>query len=79
MLRPGITRERLAGLCVLGAVLFSPAFISLFDRGADVTLFGVPVLLIYIFGIWAGLIALAAVLVIRRQMDLKDDHDTRED
>ncbi len=79
MLRPGITRERLVGLCVLGILLFSPDLIAIFDRGPDATFFGVPVLLVYLFGVWAALIAIAAVLVIRRQMDAPEPVDLEED
>ncbi|MDV7339515.1 hypothetical protein RYZ26_07925 [Terasakiella sp. A23] len=79
MLRPGITRERLAGLCLLGILLFSPGLIAIFDRGADATLLGVPVLLLYLFGVWVALIFIAAVLVVRRQMDAPEPVDLEED
>jgi len=79
MQRPGITRERLVGLCMLGALLFSPAVVSLFDRGANTLFFGVPVLLVYLFGVWIGLIVIAAVLIIRRHFEMPDPIDLDEE
>jgi len=79
MLRPGITRERLAGLCALGVLLFSPSLIGIFDRGGDVTFFGVPVLLVYIFGVWAALVLVAAILIIRRQRSFQDPIELEDD
>ena len=53
-------RDRLIGLFVAGAVLLNPPVLDLFGSG---TLFGWPVLYLYVFGAWALLIAgLAAVL-----------------
>ncbi|GGF65138.1 hypothetical protein GCM10011332_19050 [Terasakiella brassicae] len=79
MQRPGITRERLVGLCMLGALLFSPALISLFDRGGNTTFFGVPVLLVYLFGVWGGLILVAAILIIRRYYEMSNPIDLGEE
>jgi len=79
MQRPGITRERLVGLCLLGILLFSPALISIFDRGGSVTSFGVPLLIQYLFGVWAFLIIGVGVIVYRRRLDrlppLEDEED----
>lgn len=66
MQRPGITRERLVALCFLGVLLFSPSMISLFDQGADATFFGIPVLVLYLFGSWAALILMAYVMIRHR-------------
>ncbi|WP_276204530.1 hypothetical protein [Candidatus Terasakiella magnetica] len=41
--------------------------------------FGIPVLLVYLFGAWFGLIVLAALMVIRRQMDAPDPIDLDEE
>ncbi|WP_135079711.1 hypothetical protein [Terasakiella sp. SH-1] len=54
---------------MLGLLLFSPSIVSIFDRGGEAVWFGVPVLLIYLFGAWAVLIGIAAILVIRRQKE----------
>jgi len=64
---------------MLGILLFSPSLISIFDLGGGVTFFGVPVLLVYLFGVWAMLITIAAVLVIRRQMEAPEPIELEED
>ena len=45
---------------LLGLVLLTPPVIGLF--ATEGTLFGAPVILIYLFAVWFGLILLAAVL-----------------
>ncbi len=57
------SEERAAGLFMLGVVLFNPLVLSVFDRGADVVLLGVPVLVVYIFFAWSLLIVLLACTV----------------
>ena len=57
--------ERLIAIFCLGAVLFSPLVIGIFDRGAGVGIFGVPLLYCYLFGGWALLIILLAFVVER--------------
>jgi hypothetical protein len=50
--------QRFIALCMLGMLLFNFPFLALFNvHGA---LFGVPVLYLYLFIAWAGLIALMA-------------------
>lgn len=56
-------RDRLIGLFVLGVVLFNPPILSLFG-GA--TVLGWPLLYVYLFAVWAGLIAAVAAIVERR-------------
>ncbi len=52
--------QRFVALCMLGMVLFNFPILALFNvRG---TLFGVPVLYVYIFCAWAALIALMALV-----------------
>jgi hypothetical protein len=58
-------RDRLVGLFAAGVVAFNPPLLNLF-RG---TVFGWPVLYIYIFGVWALLIA-ALALVLERGRDI---------
>ena len=55
--------QRLVALFVLGCLLFSYPLLSLFNSGG--TLWGIPLLYAYLFGAWAGLIALM-VLVIEK-------------
>jgi hypothetical protein len=54
-------RDRLVGLFVAGAVAFNPPLLNLFHG----TVFGWPALYVYIFGVWALLIA-ALALVLER-------------
>lgn len=59
--------QRFTGLTAVvaafGFLLFLPPLLSAFDRGDQV--FNVPVVWAYLFGAWALLIALVAVLVRR--------------
>jgi hypothetical protein len=50
-------------LPVFGVFLLLPPVISLF--AAPVTVWGVPLIVLYVFGAWAGLIACAALLARR--------------
>jgi len=55
--------QRLAALCLLGALLFNYPLLALFNvRG---TVFGIPVLYAYIFAAWAALVALMALAAER--------------
>ncbi len=55
--------QRLIALFVLGCLLFSFPLLSLFNTGG--TVWGIPVLYAYLFGVWVGLIALMALVVER--------------
>lgn len=57
------TRDVAALLPVLGVFLLMPPVITLFAADADVG--GVPLIVIYLFGVWLALIAGAAVLARR--------------
>ncbi len=50
-------------LPVFGAILLLPPAISLF--AAPVAVWGVPLIVLYVFGVWAGLIGCAALLARR--------------
>jgi hypothetical protein len=52
------TGQRFAALCMLGVLLFNYPILALFNVSG--TLFGVPVLYVYIFIAWAALIAAMA-------------------
>ena len=47
------------GLFLLAAALFNPPLLGLF--GVEGTILGVPALYIWVFGLWAAVIALAAL------------------
>jgi MFS family permease len=57
-------RDRLIGLFLAGAVLFDPPLLTLFS-GA--TWHGWPLLYVYLFLVWAGLIAAVATIAERRR------------
>ena len=58
-----VQAQRLAALFILGWLLFSYPLVSLFNVGGTVA--GIPTLYAYLFGAWAGLIALMIVIVER--------------
>ena len=53
--------ERLVVLAVIGVLALNYPALSLFAHGG--LLFGIPVLYLYLFLVWAGLIALAAAII----------------
>ena len=63
MAHRAVQAQRLTALFVLGCLLFSFPLLSLFNTGG--TVFGIPVLYAYLFGVWVGLIALI-ILVVER-------------
>jgi hypothetical protein len=63
MTRSDGRNERMVALFLLGAVLFSPLMLRVFDAGPTATLAGVPALFLYLFAAWGLLIALSAVVV----------------
>jgi hypothetical protein len=63
------TRARLAGLFLLGIVLFLPPIVGLADRG---TVFGVPTLFFAVYAGWALVVVLLAVIVRRARPGGRD-------
>ena len=55
--------QRFVAVCMLGMLLFNFPILALFNVPG--TLFGVPVLYVYIFIAWAALIALMALVAGR--------------
>ncbi|WP_431858377.1 hypothetical protein [Azospirillum sp.] len=55
--------DRLVALFLVAAVTFNPPLLRVF--GAGDTLFGWPLVYVYILGVWAGVIALAALCLER--------------
>ena len=53
--------QRLVAVFVLGCLLLSYPLLSLFNTGG--TLWGIPLLYVYLFGAWAGLIALMVLII----------------
>ena len=56
--------QRLAALFLLGCLLFNYPLLQLFAR--DGAIFGIPLLYCYVFGAWAVLIGLMALVVEQR-------------
>jgi hypothetical protein len=63
MVRQGLTGERLLALFLLGLVLLLPPLIGVFDK--PVLIGGIPLLYLYLFIAWGGLIASTALVVER--------------
>jgi hypothetical protein len=72
MTRESKLNKRLVALFLLGCVLFNYPILSLFNL--EIPIFGLPLLLVYIFGIWCLLIALTA-LATRFRSNEHDDSD----
>lgn len=65
MHRSDITGQRLVAIVLLGCVLFNYPVLSLFSKPA--ALFGIPLLYLYLFAMWALLIGLMAYVIERRE------------
>ena len=63
MIRSAIKGQRLVVIFLVGVLLFNYPLLALFNRPAET--FGIPVLYAYIFGAWALLIALLALVIER--------------
>ncbi|MBW9265878.1 MAG: hypothetical protein K1563_08460 [Candidatus Thiodiazotropha sp. (ex. Lucinisca nassula)] len=59
------TRQRLAGVTLLGFLLFFSPVLTLFDKASEWA--GIPISYLYLFGIWLALILLAAWTVEGRK------------
>jgi hypothetical protein len=57
--------QRLAVVFVVGLLLFNYPLMSL--ASSDTTLFGIPVLYLYLFGSWALIVATMAFIIERRR------------
>jgi hypothetical protein len=61
MHRALITGQRLVAVFLISFILLNYPILSLFDRHAEV--FGVPLLFLYIFAAWVGIIAVMAWII----------------
>jgi len=64
MNRPSIKGQRLVALFLLGFLLFNYPLLTLFVGPAHV--WGIPLLYVYVFAVWAALIGLMALVVEKR-------------
>jgi hypothetical protein len=71
MLRRTAKRDRLVGLFIAAVVLFNPPILNLVGG----TLFGWPALYLYLFGVWAVLILVTALIVERSGGSAARDKD----
>jgi hypothetical protein len=62
MTAESLKSRRLIGIFLLGWVLYNYPVFSLFNAPSD--LFGIPILYLYVFGVWAALIGMV-ILVTR--------------
>jgi hypothetical protein len=61
-----LVRQRLVALCLTGLLLLFSPVVGLFER--PVAWLGVPLLYLYLFGVWAAMIAVSAwILAAVRQ------------
>lgn len=58
-----LTGQQLVVLFLLGCLLFNYPLLSIFSR--EGLIWGIPILYVYIFIAWAGLIALMAIVIER--------------
>lgn len=57
--------QRLAVVFVVGLLVFNYPLMGL--ASSDTTLFGIPVLYLYLFGFWALIVAAMALIIERRR------------
>ncbi len=62
MRRSTLTRQRLTVVFLIGVLLLFSPLIQLFDR--PVTWQGIPLLYLYLFVVWAGLISAMAWILV---------------
>lgn len=65
-------RDRHFALPTFGALLLMPPFLNLFNR--EVTVFGLPLVAVYIFALWLALVI--GVFLLGRRSSRKDDGST---
>ena len=65
MIRRGIAHQRLIAIFVFGVLLFSYPILAIFDRPESIA--GIPLLLVYVFVVWAALIVVLALTIDRRR------------
>lgn len=64
MNKPNAKGQRLIALFLFGNLLFNYPLLALFNRAES--MFGIPVLFLYVFGAWILLIVLLAAVVERK-------------
>lgn len=62
-MRKGLAGQRMVAVFVGGLLLLNYPLLSLVDR--PLTVFGLPLLHVYLFAVWAALVLIAAITVER--------------
>lgn len=65
MAPPGSKSERTAALFLLGALVFNPPLLGIFNLPAMV--FGVPLLYVWLFGAWVALVVALGLAIEARE------------
>ena len=73
MTRYSKINKRLVALFLLGCVLLNYPILSLFNL--EILIFGLPLLYVYLFGIWCLLIGLTALGTLFRSSEPADKYD----
>ena len=73
MTRESKLNKRLVALFLLGCVLLNYPILSLFNL--EILIFGLPLLYVYLFGIWCLLIGLTALGTLFRSSEIADNYD----
>jgi len=63
MFRSVVKSQRLLAVFLLGVLLFNYPLLALFNRAAEA--FGIPMVYAYVFGAWALVIGLLALVIER--------------
>ncbi len=71
MYRPYLAGERAIGLFLVAILAFNPQLLSIFS--AEVFLFGVPLLYLSLFCVWAGIIALIGLHAVSGKRSVEDE------
>ena len=74
MTRDSKINKRLVALFLFGFALLNYPLLSLFKP--EVLIFGLPLLYVYVFGVWCLLIGLTALVTVYRSKERPDDSDT---
>ncbi len=72
----GSRGERMVALFLLGLAMFTPPLLDVFDAGAEVTVWGIPLLYLYLFAAWAVLIGFMAMAAERRAREDSEEPPT---
>ncbi len=65
---PNRTAERLVAVFMMGLALFMPPLLAVFSQGGSMA--GIPLIYVYLFAAWIGLIAVLAMIVEQAAADI---------